>query len=332
MGSLRVVSTATSRGLSHGIAAYSLWGLFPLYWKMLTQVPSLEVLAHRIVWSCVLLVGFVEWRRRSGTPWPALSPRVVAAYSVAAVLIGVNWFLYVWAVTSGLVLQTSLGYFITPLVSVVFGVAMFGERLRPLQWAAVAVAAAGMLYLALSVGGVPWVSLGLASSFGAYSIVKKQAPLAAVEGVALETVILWLPAAAFLGLLAWRGTGVFLRQGAVTDALLVVGGLVTIVPLLLFASSLRLIPLSTVGILQYISPSLQFLLGVWLYHEPFGRAQLVGFVAVWAALAGFTIDSVWFSRAPQTPTFAFDSLTRPTPTPSRRCCSRRRGGWTRSAW
>jgi chloramphenicol-sensitive protein RarD len=293
------LTTTHSRGLAHGLAAYSLWGLFPLYWKMLTHVPALEVLAHRIVWSCVLLIALVEWRRRSGTAWPRLSSRIIVIYAVAAILIGVNWFLYVWAVTSNLVLQTSLGYFITPLVSVVFGVAMFGERLRPLQWAAVAVAAAGMVYLALSVGGVPWVSLGLASSFGAYSIVKKQAPLAAVEGVTLETAILWLPAAAFLALLAWRGTGVFLRLSPATDLLLIAGGLVTIVPLLLFASSLRLIPLSTVGILQYISPSLQFLLGVLLYHEPFGRAQLVGFVAVWAALAGFTIDGVWSSRAPR---------------------------------
>ena len=294
-----MLTTTHSRGLAHGIAAYSLWGLFPLYWKLLTHVPALEVLAHRIVWSCVLLVGLVEWRRRSGTPWPSLPPGVVAAYAVAAVLIGVNWFLYVWAVSSDLVLQTSLGYFITPLVSVVFGVVMFGERLRPLQWAAVAVAATGMVYMAVSVGGIPWVSLGLASSFGAYSIVKKQAPLQAIEGLTLETAILWLPGAGFLALLAWRGTGVFLRAGAGTDVLLVVGGLVTIVPLLLFASSLRLIPLSTVGILQYISPSLQFLLGVLLYHEPFGRAQLVGFAAVWAALAGFTIDGVWSSRVPR---------------------------------
>jgi chloramphenicol-sensitive protein RarD len=293
------LSTTQSRGLAHGIAAYSLWGLFPLYWKMLTHVPALEVLAHRIVWSCVLLIGLMEWRRRSGTAWPQPSSRIIVTYALAAVLIGVNWFLYVWAVTSDLVLQTSLGYFITPLVSVVFGVAMFGERLRPLQWAAVAVAAAGMVYLALSVGGVPWVSLGLASSFGAYSIVKKRAPLSAVEGVTLETAILWLPAAALLGMLAWQGTGVFLRAGPVTDLLLVVGGLVTIVPLLLFASSLRLIPLSTIGILQYISPSLQFLLGVLLYHEPFGRAQLVVFTAVWAALAGFTIDGVWSSRGPR---------------------------------
>jgi chloramphenicol-sensitive protein RarD len=293
------LTTTHSRGLAHGIAAYSLWGLFPLYWKMLTHVPALEVLAHRIVWSCVLLIALVEWRRRSGTPWPPLAPGIVVTYAVAAVLIGANWFLYVWAVSSDLVLETSLGYFITPLVSVVFGVAMFGERLRPLQWAAVAVAATGMVYMAVSVGGIPWVSLGLASSFGAYSIVKKQAPLQAIEGLTLETVILWLPAAAFLALLAWRGTGVFLRAGAGTDVLLVVGGLVTIVPLLLFASSLRLIPLSTIGILQYISPSLQFLLGVLLYHEPFGRAQLVGFAAVWAALAGFTIDGVWSSRAPR---------------------------------
>jgi chloramphenicol-sensitive protein RarD len=291
------LKTRVSRGLTHGIAAYSLWGLFPLYWKMLTHVPALEVLAHRIVWSCVLLLGLIEWRRRRGTSWPPLSPGVVVAYAAAAVLIGINWFLYVWAVTSGLVLQTSLGYFITPLVSVVFGVAMFGERLRPLQWSAVAVAASGMLYMAVSVGGIPWVSLGLASSFGAYSIVKKQAPLAAVEGLTLETAILWLPAAAFLAGLGWRGTGVFLHAGAATDLLLVVGGLVTIVPLLLFASSLRLIPLSTVGMLQYISPSLQFLLGVFLYHEPFGRAQLVGFAAVWAALAAFTLDSLWSGRA-----------------------------------
>jgi chloramphenicol-sensitive protein RarD len=291
------LSPISSRGLAHGIAAYSCWGLFPLYWKMLTHVPALEVLAHRIVWSCVLLIALVEWRRRRGTPWPSLSARVIATYAVAAVLIGVNWFLYVWAVTAGLVLQTSLGYFITPLVSVVFGVAMFGERLRALQWAAVAVASLGMLYLAFGVGGVPWVSLGLATSFGAYSIVKKTATLGAIEGLTLETVILWLPAAALLALLASQDGGAFMRSGLGTDLLLVVGGLVTIVPLLLFASSLRLIPLSTIGILQYISPSLQFLLGVLLYHEPFDHAQLVGFVAVWAALAGFTVDSLWSSRA-----------------------------------
>ena len=266
---------------------------------MLTHVPALEVLAHRIVWSCLLLIGLVEWRRRRGTAWPRLSSRIIVTYAVAALLIGVNWFLYVWAVTSNLVLQTSLGYFITPLVSVVFGVAMFGERLRPLQWAAVLVAATGMVYLALSVGDVPWVAFGLAGTFGAYSIVKKRAPLPALEGVTLETVILWLPAAAFLGLLAWRGTGVFLRASSTTNVLLIVGGLVTIVPLLLFASSIRLIPLSTIGMLQYISPTLQFLLGVLLYHEPFGRAQMVGFMAVWAAVAGFTIDSVWASRAPR---------------------------------
>ena len=225
---------------------------------------------------------------------------MVAVYAVAAVLIGVNWFLYVWAVSSGLVLQTSLGYFITPLVSVVFGVAMFGERLRPLQWAAVAVAARGHGCIwrsrsAASRGS----SLGLASSFGAYGIVKKTGAAVGARRAGARDRDPVAAGRGFLGLLAWRGTGVFLRQGPCTDLLLVVGGLVTIVPLLLFASSLRLIPLSTIGILQYISPSLQFLLGVLLYHEPFGRAQLVGFIAVWVALAGFTIDSVWSSRAPR---------------------------------
>lgn len=291
------IARLSSRGLAHGVAAYGLWGLFPLYWTMLSHVPALQVLAHRIVWSCVILVVLVEWRRRRGTPWPPLSPRVVRAYALAAVLIGVNWFLYVWGVGAGLVLQTSLGYFINPLVSVVFGVLVFGERLRRLQWMAVGVAALGMVYLALSVDGIPWVSLGLAASFAGYGVVKKQASLAALDGLTLETVILWVPAAAFLCLIEWRGTGAFLHVGRVTDVLLVAGGLVTIVPLLLFASSLRLVPLSTVGILQYISPSLQFLLGVLVFHEPFGGAELVGFSAVWIALVGFTIDGVWASRA-----------------------------------
>jgi chloramphenicol-sensitive protein RarD len=220
---------------------------------MLSDVPALQVLAHRIVWSCVLLVAFVEWRRRRGTPWPRLTSRIVATYAVAAVLIGVNWFLYVWAVGAGHVLQTSLGYFITPLVSVVFGVFVFRERLRPLQWAAVVVAMLGMVYMATSVGGIPWASLGLAASFGSYSVVKKTASLSALEGLTLETVVLWLPAAVFLAVLAARGHGAFLAGAPRTDVLLVVGGLVTIVPLLFFASSLRLVPLSTVGILQYVS-------------------------------------------------------------------------------
>ena len=291
------IARLSSRGLAHGVAAYCLWGLFPLYWKMLAHVPALQVLAHRIVWSCVILVVLVEWRRRRGTPLPSLPPRVVGAYGVAAVLIGVNWFLYVWGVSAGLVLQTSLGYFINPLVSVVFGVIVFRERLRPLQWVAVGVAALGMAYLALSVDGIPWVSLGLAVSFASYGVVKKYASLSALEGLTLETVILWVPAAVFLCLVGWRGTGVFLQDARVTDFLLVAGGLVTIVPLLLFASSLRLVPLSTVGILQYIAPSIQFLLGVLVYHEPFGRAELVGFSAVWLALVGFTIDGLWATRA-----------------------------------
>jgi chloramphenicol-sensitive protein RarD len=288
-----------ARGVVHGVAAYGIWGMFPLYWKLLSHVPAVQVLAHRIVWSCVLLVLFVEWRRRRGVPLPRWSPRTVSTYSLAGALIGVNWFLYVWAVANDRVLETSLGYFLTPLVSVVFGVAVFRESLRPLQWSAVGVATVGMLYLAVAVGGLPWVSLGLAASFGSYSVVKKRASLSAVEGLTLETLVLWLPAVAFLLVADWRGGGVFLRTAISTDVLLVVGGLVTIVPLLLFASALRLVPLTTVGILQYISPSLQFLLGVALYREPFGRAQLLGFSAVWVALAVFAVDGVWASRGPR---------------------------------
>jgi chloramphenicol-sensitive protein RarD len=287
---------APGRGILHGIVAYGIWGLFPIYWKLLGHVPALEVLAHRIVWSCVLLVLAVAMLRRRGIAWPPVGAAIVAAYTVAAVLVGANWFLYIWGVGHGLVLETSLGYFLTPLVNVLLGVLVLRERLRPVQWLAVGIAMIGMAYLAVAVGGAPWIAIGLAVTFGSYGLVKKRAPLSALQGLTLETAILWLPAA---GLIAF---GVLTRQGAflsgmpVTDGYLVLGGLVTVVPLLLFASAVQLVPLSTVGILQYISPSIQFLLGVLLYHEPFGAAQLRGFVAVWVALVLFAADGLWSSR------------------------------------
>jgi chloramphenicol-sensitive protein RarD len=292
--------TSRARGLAHGVAAYGIWGLFPLYWKLLAHVPALQVMAHRIVWSSVALELWLEWRRRRGLPRHPASTSVVATYAAASVLIAINWFLYVWAVSSGRVLETSLGYFLTPLVSVVFGVAVFRESLRLLQWLAVGVAAAGMAALAAAVGGLPWVSAGLAASFSSYSVVKKRASLPPIEGLALETRVLSLPALAFLLLSDARGDGAFLRLSASTDALLAAGGLVTIVPLVLFASSLRLVPLTTVGILQYLSPSLQFVLGVALYHEPFGSAQLLGFGSVWVALVLFAVDGVRAGERPGT--------------------------------
>jgi chloramphenicol-sensitive protein RarD len=286
---------APGRGILHSIVAYAIWGLFPIYWKLLSHVPALEVLAHRVVWSCVLLVLAVAWLRRRGTAWPAVGPSVVTTYALAAVLIGGNWFLFIWGVGHGRVLETSLGYFLSPLVNVLLGVVVLRERLRPAQWAAVGIAALGLAYLVAAVGGLPWIAIGLAVTFGSYGLVKKRAPLPALQGLTLETAVLWLPAAGLIGLGILDGTGAFWSGMSATDGYLVLGGLVTVVPLLLFASAVQLVPLSTAGILQYISPSIQFLLGVLLYHEPFGSAQLRGFVAVWVALVVFAADGVWSS-------------------------------------
>jgi chloramphenicol-sensitive protein RarD len=287
---------AAGPGLLHGIVAYGIWGLFPVYWKLLSHVSALEVLAHRIVWSCVVLGLAVAWLRRRGRAWPTISREVVATYGLAAVLIGGNWFLYIWGVGHGRVLETSLGYFLTPLVNVLLGVLVLRERLRPVQWAAVGVATIGIAYLAAAVGGLPWIAIGLAVSFGSYGLIKKRAPLPPLQGLTLETAILWLPAAGLITFGMLNGTGAFLIGMPATDGYLVLGGLVTVVPLLLFASAVQLVPLSTIGILQYIAPSIQFLLGTLLYHEPFGPAQLRGFIAVWVALVAFTADGLWASR------------------------------------
>ncbi len=278
-------------GVWYGIAAYAIWGTFPLYWRLFAHVPTMQVLGHRIVWSFVALVA-IALGLRGPAALQGVGRRVAAAYALAAVLIGVNWFLYVWGVNAGLVVETSLGYFITPLLSVLLGVVVFRERLRPLQWAAVGLAAAGVTYLTAAYGALPWLALGLAVSFGAYGMVKKRAPLGSLEGLTLETAILFLPAAAYLASAAAAGRGAFLHTGLQTDVLLVGGGLVTIGPLLLFASSVQRVPLSVVGILQYISPTIQFVLGVFVLGEPFSRTQFIGFAIVWAAVVVFAVDGL----------------------------------------
>jgi chloramphenicol-sensitive protein RarD len=222
----------------------------------------------------------------------ALTPRVVLLYFAAAILIGVNWYLYVWAVGHDLVVETSLGYYITPLVNVLLGVAVLGERLRPTKWIAVALAAVGVAILTLAYGAPPRIALALAASFGTYGLVKKTAPLPPLEGLTLETVLLGLPAVAYLVAAERSGTGVFLHGATATSVFLIGGGLVTIVPLLLFASAVRLVPLSTMGLLQFISPTIQLVLALALYHEPFGRSRVAGFIAVWLALMVFAFDQI----------------------------------------
>jgi chloramphenicol-sensitive protein RarD len=285
-------------GFWAGVAAYTIWGLFPVYWKLIQHVPALQILGHRIVWSFVVLILVMSIRGRKGVSGRSAA-RVAILYAIAAVLIGINWFLYVYAVNAGFIVETSLGYFITPLVNVVLGVVVFREHLRRWQWCAVGLAAAGVVYLTLTYGSVPWIAVGLALSFGTYALVKKTAPLDPLEGLTLETAVLVLPAAAYLLVSHVDGTGSFLRTGPLSDSLLIGGGLVTIVPLLLFATAVRSVPLTVIGILQYIGPTLQFILGVFAFGEPFTRAQLVGFAMVWTALAVFVADGLHARRSTQ---------------------------------
>lgn len=279
------------RGILYGAAAYGLWGLFPIYFKQTARVPALEVLAHRIVWS-VAALAVIALATHLRTMPPRVPRRIYALYALAAALIGVNWFVYVWAVSSGFVVETSLGYFVTPLVNVVLGVLVFRERLRRLQWIAIALASAGVLYLTMAHGSLPWISLALAVSFGSYGLVKKQAPLGAVQGLMLETGVLFVPALAYLIAQDAGARGSFLHTGLRIDLLLAASGVITIGPLVLFARAVRMVPLSVIGMLQYIAPTIQFLLGVLAYREPFRRTELVGFLFVWVALLVFTLDGV----------------------------------------
>jgi chloramphenicol-sensitive protein RarD len=278
-----------SRGLWYGAAAYIIWGMFPLYWGHLRHVPALEVLAHRIVWSSAAL-AIILAVARGPAAWRAMSSgRVLGRYAVAAVLIAVNWLTYIWGVSTDHVVDVSLGYFITPLVNVLLGVALFGERLRPMQWTAVALAAAGVGYLSYQHGGVPWVAVSLAVSFGGYGLVKKQGTLPALEGLTLETVVLLVPALVYL--LIGVAPPAFRTDDVTTSLWLIGGGLITIGPLLLFASAVRQVPLTIMGMLQYFSPTISFLIGVLMLGEPFSRGQFTGFSLVWIAIALFAIDS-----------------------------------------
>jgi chloramphenicol-sensitive protein RarD len=290
------------KGILYGIGAYALWGLFPIYWKLLHQVPAVQLLGHRIDWSFLLLIAMILITRQWSVFRDAiLQPRVLRIYFVAAILVSVNWLTYVWAVNAGYIVETSLGYFINPLLSMLLGVLVLRERLRPAQWIPVGLAAAGVIYLTFVYGRLPWIALLLAFSFAFYGLVKKTAPLGSLYGLTLETGILFLPALAYLAFSEVNGTGAFLHDTALTSALLIGAGLVTTVPLLMFASAARRIPLTVVGILQYIAPTLQFLLGVFVYKEAFDRSHLIGFGIVWMALVIFWVENFLANRVPVEP-------------------------------
>lgn len=279
-------------GLWHGVGAYVLWGVLPVYWKLLDHVPAIQIVAHRVLWSFVVLVALLTARGR----WAALAAvtnrRTITTYVLAAVLIAINWLVYIGAVVSGYLLDASLGYFITPLVNVLLGVVVLRERLRPAQWAAVALAAAGVLQLTYVYGAAPWIALVLAVTFGFYALVKKRAPLGSIDGMTLETGVVVPVAVLYLAVSEGAGAGMFMTAPPPTQMLLIAGGPMTLLPLLLFASAARRISLSAVGILQYIAPTLQFLLGAFVFGEPFTHIQLVGYALVWIGLVVFTTDSL----------------------------------------
>lgn len=286
------------RGLAITAGTFAIWGVVPVYWHLLNVVPAMQIMAHRVVWSAVLVVGWLLWR--DGLGWLhriAAKPRALAALALSSALIAFNWSLYIWAVNAGHVVETSLGYFINPLVNVALGVLVLHERLRPLQWLAVGCAAAGVAWLTWSAGSPPWIALGLAASFALYGLVRKLVPVDAVAGLGLESVYMFLPALAWvLWSEAGHGGGFGGGWGLGIDLLLVFSGVVTAVPLIGFAYGVRRIPLSVVGLLQYIAPTMQLLLGVWYFHEPFGAAQAFGFGAIWLGLAIYASEGLWRAR------------------------------------
>jgi chloramphenicol-sensitive protein RarD len=298
--SARTGSTKLSpRGLAAASAAFTIWGLFPVYLHPLSGVPATQVIAHRVTWSCVFLLGWMLARGELGRlSTPLSSARLLTRLAASALLISCNWLVYVWSVTHAHIVDSSLGYFINPLVNVLLGVLVLHERPNPVQWSAIALAAIAVIYLTVLAGRPPWIALALATSFSLYGLVRKVISVDALPGLATETLLL-MPLA--VGYLLWceaAGTGALTTAGAAVAALLLGSGVVTAVPLFLFAYGARALPYSTVGVLQYIGPSLQLMCGVLFYHESFAPARAAGFVLLWAALLLYAADGLWRARAP----------------------------------
>lgn len=299
----RAASSSASGGLALGAGAYALWGVLPLYIHLLQQVPALQVLGHRVLWSLALLLVVIVALRRVRPILAAARGRTLFYLVASAGLIAINWIVYIWAVQHHHVLEASLGYFINPLVNVALGVAVLGERLRRLQGLAIAVAAAGVAVLAISGGGALWISLALAISFGLYGLVRKIAAIDALGGLTVETLLLAPASLALLLYAGQSGNGAF-GQSAGLDLLLVLAGPVTAAPLLLFAAAARRLPLTTLGLLQYIAPTLQFAEAVLVFGEPVGFAHIVTFALIWTGCALYALDGVRAARTARQLRFA----------------------------
>ncbi|HDQ44969.1 MAG TPA: EamA family transporter RarD [bacterium] len=285
------------RGIVYGFLAYGIWGLLPVYWKALAAVSSFQILCHRMVWSLVFILIILLFMKDWG--WIARihkQPVIFLIFLGTSLLLALNWGTYIWAVNSGHIIESSLGYFINPIVAVLLGVFVLRETLRPWQRVAVILAAAGVLYLTLRFGRLPWIALVLAFSFAFYGLIRKTAPLNSIEGLSLETAILFLPALGFLIHFQVIQAGAFGNGPAGQTLLLALSGPATALPLLLFGSAARRIPYSLIGLLQYVAPTLQFLIGVFLYHEPFSKNRLIGFLFIWTALCIYAIDGFIAAR------------------------------------
>jgi chloramphenicol-sensitive protein RarD len=289
-------------GVLSAVGAYTLWGILPVYWRSIQTVPAFEVLCHRTVWSFAFVALLLTWRGQ----WAWLRqagkrPATLMLFLGSACVLALNWFIYIWAVNAGHILDASLGYFINPLISVLLGLLFLGERLRLWQWAAIGIAGCGVVFLTWGYRAFPWIALSLAVTFGFYGLLRKIAPLGALEGLWLEMAVLFLPALAALLYLERLGAASFWRAGTRTSILLGLTGVVTAVPLVWFAYGARRVTLATVGILQYIAPTLQFALGVWVYGESFTRTRMVGFGAIWIALLMYSLEGVLHRRTPGRP-------------------------------
>ena len=278
-------------GIVYAALAFFWWGLFPLYFRIVPGINPGEVLAHRIVWCLLLMLALLAWRRQ----WTWLGPvlrqkKVLAAFIASALLLSGNWLTYIWSVNNGHVIDASLGYFITPLVNVLLGYTLLHERPRRAQWIALAFAAFGVIWLTVQTGRLPWIALVLAATFGCYGLLRKVAALGAVEGLTLETML--LAPLAFAAIVIWslQGHSTFPAPDVLTNLWLIALGPITAVPLLLFAAGARRLSMTTLGLLQYIGPSIQFVLGVWVFHEPFTPARLAGFALIWIALLVYSAD------------------------------------------
>ena len=282
-----------NRGILYAFAAYFLWGIFPIYWKLIHTIPALEIIAHRIVWAFIFVL-LVVWLKKD---WVNLKNAIndrkaLFTFLITGLLLFINWLVYIWAVNADFIVDTSLGYFISPLVSVVLGVIFLQERLRVGQWIPVGIATIGVLYLTVSYGSLPWIGLSLAFSFGMYGLLKKTASLNSLHGFTLEIGFLFIPALVYLMILDYMGQGAFPHGTTLENVLLLFTGVATGLPLLLFGSAARLVPLSTLGFIQYIAPTLQFTIGVLIYGEVFTSDRMIGFGLIWIALALYSIDSM----------------------------------------